>query len=213
SALLFVVGSDDGAPVLPGVPAGARRLASCVRSTHPALDRLLTRLLAPFVLVEGGWTVARDIGLAAPDVVAVTREGDRFGGPSPWRAGPPGVSAVTPSALADALAQADEADLAAANASQTVELARRNLASARRDELLATERDRSRRQELEQATKRASDLRRTVDVQAPARRERRTYFAGRVEELAAEPEQDPESRDAALARVLVAEAALDEARR
>ena len=30
-----------------------------------------------------------------PRVVAVTRDGDRFGGPSPWRAGPPGASAVT----------------------------------------------------------------------------------------------------------------------
>src|SRR5262249_1954481 len=36
---------------------------------------------------------------------------------------------------------------------------------------------------------------------------------GRVEELAAEPGHDAETRDAALARVLVAEAALDEARR
>ena len=36
------------------VPPGARRLASCVRSAHPSLDRLLTRLLAPFVLVDGG---------------------------------------------------------------------------------------------------------------------------------------------------------------
>ena len=44
-------------------PPGARRLASCVRSTHPSLDRLLTRLLAPFVLVDGGWAAALDIGL------------------------------------------------------------------------------------------------------------------------------------------------------
>jgi hypothetical protein len=93
------VDADDGAPVLPAVPMGARRLASCVRSTHPALDRLLTRLLAPFVLVDDGWAAALDIGLAAPDVVAVTRDGDRFGGPTPWRAGPPGTSAVTPAAL------------------------------------------------------------------------------------------------------------------
>src|SRR5436190_1351793 len=124
SALLFVVGADAGAPVLPGVPMGARRLASCVRSTHPALDRLLTRLLAPFVLVDDGWATALDIGLAGSGTIAVTREGDRFGGPTPWRAGPPGSSAVTPAALEDALGHARAADLAREAAAEIVEVER-----------------------------------------------------------------------------------------
>ena len=125
SALLFVVGAADGAPVLPDVPMGARRLASCVRSTHPALDRLLTRLLAPFVLVDGGWAAALDIGLATPDRGRGHVKGDRFGGPTPWRAGPPGSSAVTPAALDEALEQAQAADLASEAAAERVEVERR----------------------------------------------------------------------------------------
>jgi chromosome segregation protein len=163
------------------------------------------------VLVDGGWGAALDIALAS-DVIAVTREGDRFGGPSPWRAGPPGVSAVTPAALADAVEQANEAELVAETAAQTVELARQHLAAARRAELLASERDRARRNALEVQTRQAAERRRTVDVQAASLQERRAFLSARGAELAAEPEQDPESRDVALARVLVAEAALDEAR-
>jgi chromosome segregation protein len=212
SALLFVVGSDDGAPVLPGVPAGARRLASCVRSTHPALDRLLTRLLAPFVLVEGGWTVALDIALAAPGVVAVTREGDRFGGPSPWRAGPPGSSAVTPAALADALEEAQAADLASEAAAGVVEVERQRLAAARRADLLAAERDRHRRLELEELTRRAAELRRSVDVGAASLDERHALLTRRLEQLVAAQDRDPAAADAAVERLRTAEHSLDEAR-
>jgi len=213
SALMLVLGDATGVPVLPDVPAGARRLASCVRSTRPALDRVVTRILAPFVLVDGGWGAALDIALAAGDVIAVTREGDRFGGPSPWRAGPPGVSAVTPAALADAVEQANESEIVSDSAARAVELARQRLAAARRAELVATERDRARRHELEEMTRRAAEQRRAVDVRAASLQERRAFLAVRVEELAAEPARDTETRDAALARVLVAEAALDEARR
>ena len=172
SALMLVVGDVEGAPVLPGVPPGARRLASCVHSAHPGLDRLLTRLLAPFVLVDEGWAAALDIGLATPGVVTVTREGDRFGGPSPWRAGPPGVSAVTPAALAEALDQARDAEIASDAAAENVEIQRQTLAAARRAELVTSERDRRRRQELEALTKRAAELRRNVDVRAASLDER-----------------------------------------
>jgi chromosome segregation protein len=212
SALMLVVGGSDGAPLLPSVPPGARRLASCVRSTHPSLDRLLTRLLAPFVLVDEGWAAALDMGLAVPDVITVTREGDRFGGPSPWRAGPPGVSAVTPAALAEALDQALAADLASEAAAAKVEIERQGLAAARRAELVATERDRRRRQELESLTKRAAELRRNVDVQAASLDERHAQLTRRIEQLVAEQQSDPEHREAAVARVQVASAALAEAR-
>jgi chromosome segregation protein len=62
-------------------------------------------------------------------------------------------------------------------------------------------------------TRRAAEQRRAVDVRAASLQERRAYLAGRVDDLTAEPAHDAETRDAALARVLVAEAALDEARR
>ena len=78
-----------------------RPLGACVRGLHDGLDPVLARLFAPFVLVDGGWEQALDVALANPGVIAVTREGDRFGGPSPWRAGPPGSSVVTPAALAE----------------------------------------------------------------------------------------------------------------
>ena len=212
TALMLVVDGAEGAPLLPGVPPGARRLASCVRSTHPSLDRLLTRLLAPFVLVDTGWAAALDIGLASPEVITVTREGDRFGGPSPWRAGPPGVSAVTPAALADAVEQARAAELASEAAAEKVEIERRQLAAARRAELVASERDRHRREELQSLTKRAADLRRSVDVRAASLDERHAILTRRIDQLAAEQHADPESTRAALARVEAAGAALDDAR-
>ena len=202
----------DGAPVLPAVPMGARRLASCVRSTHPALDRLLTRLLAPFVLVDAGWAAALDIGLAGQGTIAVTREGDRFGGPTPWRAGPPGSSAVTPAALEDALEHAHAADLAREAAAEVVEVERQHLAAARRAELLAAERERHRRLELEGLTRRAAELRRAVDVGVASLDERHALLTRRLEQLVAAQDRDPVARDAAVARLHAAQGALDEAR-
>ncbi len=212
SALMLVVGPADGAPLLPSVPPGARRLASCVRSTHPSLDRLLTRLLAPYVLVDLGWAEALDIALASPDLVAVTRGGDRFGGSGPWRAGPPGVSAVTPAALEDAVERARVADLASEAAAEAVETERQRLAAARRAELVASENDRRRRQELEELTRRASELRRSVDVRAASLDERHALLTRRIDELTAAQTHDPASREAAAVRVRAAVLALDDAR-
>ncbi|MGH8977888.1 MAG: chromosome segregation SMC family protein, partial [Acidimicrobiia bacterium] len=69
-ALLLVVGANGGAQ---GVlaPPGSRPLGSCVRGTRPGLDRVIAHLLAPFVLVEGGWEAALELALRAPGVVAV----------------------------------------------------------------------------------------------------------------------------------------------
>jgi chromosome segregation protein len=212
SASLLVVGATDGTPVLAAVPPGARRLASCVRSTHPGLDRLLTRLLAPFVLVDQGWAAALDICLASPDLIAVTRDGDRFGGPSPWRAGPPATSAVTPATLDDAREQAHAAERASDEAAQAVETQRRRLAAARRAELVATETDRQRRQQLDALSKQAADMRRTVDVRAASLDERHASLTRRIDELIASQPTDPAARDAAAARARSAVFALDDAR-
>jgi chromosome segregation protein len=212
SALMLVAGPADGSPLLPSVPPGARRLASCVRSSHPSLDRLLTRLLAPFVLVDAGWAAALDLALATADLIAVTREGDRFGGPSPWRAGPPGTSAVTAAALEDAVEQANLTELASIAAAEAVERERQRLAAARRAELVATEADRRRRQELEAVTRRAAELRRAVDVRAASLAERHALLERRIEELVAAQPRDPAAREAAAARVRAAVLALDDAR-
>ncbi len=164
------------------------------------------------MLVEQGWIAALDIGLASPDLIAVTRAGDRFGGPSPWRAGPPAVSAVTPAALEDATERARVAEADSDAAARSVETERQRLAAARRAELIATEADRRRSQQLEALTKRAADLRRTVDVRAASLDERHTFLTRRVEELLADQPQDPAARDASTQRVRTAVLALDDAR-
>ncbi len=210
SALLLVAAGDADVDV-PAAPAGSRPLASFVRTAHPALEQLVTRLLAPFVLVDAGWSAALDIGLGHR-VIAVTRSGDRFGGPSPWRAGLPGSSSVTPSALAEAVEHANAAEARCEDAARAVELARRQLATARRAELLAAEADRRRRQELERLTERAAELRRVVDVRAASLDERHALLARRLEQLVDEEGRAPASREPVLARARDAAAAVEAAR-
>jgi chromosome segregation protein len=137
-ALLLVTDAGDGAQTTLA-PPGTLPLASCVHGLRPGLDAVLARLLAPFVLVDGGWRAALDVAIGDPGVIAVTRGGDRFGGSSPWRAGPLGSSAVTPAALADATQRAGTAEAERVAAEAELELARQRLAAARREQLVATE--------------------------------------------------------------------------
>ncbi|MCZ7536717.1 MAG: AAA family ATPase [Acidimicrobiia bacterium] len=112
-AMLVVADSAEGGRVQ-GVllPPGVRPLFECVRSTSPALDAALRQLLANVALVETGWRAALDLALGDPAVVVVTPEGDRFGGATPWRAGPPGRSAVTSASLAEAVEEAERSEVA-----------------------------------------------------------------------------------------------------
>ena len=122
----------------------------------------------------------------SPGVIVVTSEGDRFGGPNPWRAGPLGSSVVTPAALAEATARAAEAEVAREAAEADVELARRSLAAAQRAERVATEADRRRRSELDRA-----------DAALGARRSVLTTRLAAVESrLAARPDEEAEARRA-----------------
>jgi chromosome segregation protein len=182
-ALLLVTTANGGAQTTLA-PPGTLPLASCVHGLRPGLDAVLARLLAPFVLVEGGWRAALDVALADPGVIAVTREGDRFGGSSPWRAGPLGASAVTPAALADARAQAVESEAAREAAEQEVELARQRLAAARRVELVAVEEDRRIRSERDRADA-ARETQRSVLA---------TRLAAVEARLAVRPEEEAEAR-------------------
>jgi chromosome segregation protein len=203
-ALLLVVGANGGAQ---GVlaPPGGRPLGSCVRGTRPGLDRVLAHLLAPFVLVEGGWEAALELALRAPGVVAVTREGDRFGGAGPWRAGPPGAALVTPAAYAEAELAATAAETARAEAERRCEQARLALAAARRAELVASEHERARRTELDRLTARAAELRRDVEVRSASLEERHATLRARVDALEAEVAAHPD--EIARLRALVAERA------
>ena len=134
-ALLLVAEGRATGMQISFAPAGTHPLGASVRGLRPGLDSVLARLFAQFVLVDGGWEHALDVALANPGLVAVTRDGDRFGGPTAWRAGPSGSSVVTPAALADATARADEADRVRDSAEGDVEIARQRLATARRAEL------------------------------------------------------------------------------
>ena len=187
-------------------PAGTHPLGASVRGLRPGLDAVLARLFAQFVLVDGGWEHALDVALANPGVVAVTRDGDRFGGPSAWRAGPSGSSVVTPAALADASARADAAEALRDTAEAEVEVARQRLAAARRAELRATEEERRRRAELEQLTARAAQLRREVEVGVATLDARRASLAARSSELEATAEgMGPEAEATARARLAAAQ--------
>ena len=104
-----------GAPAaaLPAVPSGCpgERLRAHVRSSHPGVERALDVLLAAAVVVPGGWAEALDASLAHPEIVALTRSGDRFG-VTAWRRGNTGTAA-TRVALDESLAQAETAAAAA----------------------------------------------------------------------------------------------------
>jgi chromosome segregation protein len=83
------------------------------------------------VVVDAGWRAAVELALAEPDLVVVTREGDRLGGHTPWRIGGAGDEAVTRAPFEEALARATEATAATATAEQAVERARAELEVAR----------------------------------------------------------------------------------
>lgn len=153
AALLLVLdpaGGPDrsGPPAGPPLPAGARRLAGCVEVHDPRLRRLVDRLLARTVVVDGDWSEAVALldaldgtgGPGAPGVpptVVVTRSGDRVGGSQPWRLGRGAAPAVTAAALSEARdgarrarADADAAAARWAEATSTSDAARARLDAA-----------------------------------------------------------------------------------
>jgi chromosome segregation protein len=214
-ALMLVAEGRSRGMQISFAPAQTRPLGACVRGLPdalPGLDPVLARLFAPFVLVDGGWEQALDVALANPGVIAVTREGDRFGGPSPWRAGPPGSSVVTPAALAEASTRAADAEAARDAAAAKVEDARLRLAAARRAELVAAEEERRRRAELEGLVARAAELRRDVEVRAASLDERRTALVARLTDLEGEIASLPDAEVGARGRLAQAQQARDDAR-
>ena len=83
-------------PLLDGtgdLPPGTQLLRAHVRAWLPAVGALLDELLASAVLVDGGWSEALDVALAHPDLVIVTRNGDRCAG-GVWRTGASGTGAT-----------------------------------------------------------------------------------------------------------------------
>ena len=73
----------------PAVPDGTDSIRGHVRPragghSYPGLDGVLDTLLHGSCCATGGWSEAIDLALARPDLVVVTRDGDRFS-PTGWR--------------------------------------------------------------------------------------------------------------------------------
>ncbi|HUR76757.1 MAG TPA: chromosome segregation protein SMC [Acidimicrobiales bacterium] len=146
---------------------GAEPVRAHVRSSHEEVERLLDVLLATAVAVDGDWTGALDLVLAHPDVIAVTRHGDRFSSAG-WRVGAGGVGA-TGAALELAAVEADAATVAehaasaafagadamSKQAAAALEAARRGFAEATRE---VADAERARDALRAQAAARAAEL-------------------------------------------------------
>jgi chromosome segregation protein len=140
SGLLLVV-EDLAPPAQPRLaPPGARALVDCVNTRVPGLQNALGRMLAGMVLVDAGWRTAMELALDRPDLVLITRRGDRLGGDGPWRIGDDAAT-VTQAAFEEAVAQVSVAEAERSEAATRVEHARAALdgARARATELLALE--------------------------------------------------------------------------
>jgi chromosome segregation protein len=110
-------------------------LRAHVRSSDPAVNRLLDRLLAR-VEVVAGWTEGVAAARRDPERRYVTRDGDHFG-PNGWRIGTR-ASVVTAAALEEAQRRAEETASLAARAAQDLAAAEAAVDAARRAETRAT---------------------------------------------------------------------------
>ncbi|HEY3811551.1 MAG TPA: hypothetical protein VGL49_08955, partial [Acidimicrobiales bacterium] len=133
TAHLFNPDSGTLTQANPMRPEGAMWLRDRVRARLPSVGTLLDALLAGAAVVDGGWEAALDVAIARPELVVVTRSGDRLaGGLWQLRAGATGV---TGAALEEARRQATASAAAAATAETRLQEARRQAtdASAPRD--------------------------------------------------------------------------------
>jgi chromosome segregation protein len=154
-------------PVAPGsstatgvLPEGAIWLRDRVRSARREVTGLLDQLLARAVVVEGGWEAAIDLALERPELVVVSRQGDRCAG-GIWRTGAHGTGATGAAlgeahvALREATSAAEGTASAELHAKEVLEAARAALAEA---EKAAAERAASARAATETLRRARSDL-------------------------------------------------------
>ena len=119
-----------------GVPEGATgdALRAHVRGSTLEIDELLDRVLCCCVVADGNWEAAVDLTIDHPDIIAVTRDGDRFSR-NGWRigTGAQGATAAAVEAAAQiaATATVDAAEKAAAFEARRTE--RTDAATAARD--------------------------------------------------------------------------------
>ena len=203
-----------GAQPVPGEPVrahvGGRRGRDVV-----GLDRLLDTLLANAVSPLGGWSGAIDLALDRPDLVVVTREGDRFSA-SGWRVRA-GGGVVTAAVVDDARERAARAQIEAERAAEDRRLARlavEETRSAAAEAVRSDDRNEgahlSARNALGRVTNERSGM--AAEIEETSRHyteldERIERDAARLADLQAEI---PVLEDARLAAVDQAEAARDE---
>jgi chromosome segregation protein len=116
------------------VPAGTEPVRRHVRprrggSSLPGLEAVLDTLLAGSHCALGGWSDAIDLALARPDLVVVTREGDRFSSTG-WRVRS-GGGVVTAAVVEEARDRAEVASVAAAEAAADRTAAQQEVESTR----------------------------------------------------------------------------------
>lgn len=147
------------------VPPGTESIRVHVRPRPgagggPELAALLDRLLAATCCAGNGWSEAIDLALARPDLVVVTREGDRFSSAG-WRVRA-GAGVVTAGVVEEARARAEQAGVTAEEVAAERSAAR---ASAEATRLAAAEAVRADdRNEGAHQTARAARLRLADDL-------------------------------------------------
>ena len=165
-----------GRPAGPPPALGAEPMRAHVRSAVAAVSTLLDDLLAGAVVVSGGWQQAVDVALAAPQLVVVTLDGDRFSSRG-WSTGA-GTNGATGAALKEAT------DRASVNAEVTI--AAVAAAVGARDALrqaTATEAEAQRRRDahIVRRAARVDALRRAGAEQSAASAEQGRLSAQRIE--------------------------------
>ena len=146
---------------------GSEPVRSHVRSTIPAVDALLDRLLAAAVVVPGPWSDALDVVLEHPGLVVVTRDGDRFADAG-WRAGTGGAGA-TGAALDEARTRVAAAEIELNAAAAVRAQARSRAATARSaetDAIRSVDRHASRRAQATSDLARSERERREAETEA-----------------------------------------------
>ncbi len=164
-----------------------------VRAEHPAVERLLDQLIGHVEVVED-WAAGVDAALARPDLVFVSRQGDRFA-PDGWRVGMTG-SGATGAALEEALQRAEHAiaglDRARRERARAGERLEEAIRAHDRAQAQAAGLDREREAGRERAARVGSDLRATR-VEAAAVR---AQLAEVAEQLARDRALEAELREA-----------------
>ncbi len=127
------------APVGAGEPVRRHVRPRMDRTSPEGLDALLDRVLQDALCCDGGWSAAIDLALARPELVVVTREGDRFSATG-WRVRAAG-GVVTAALVEEARERAERAGAEAAAAAEERAAARRQVEETRAAAAEASRRD------------------------------------------------------------------------